>query len=1317
MLRDRVGGEARIGGVFTANKLRKSLKNELTDIEFRDAPDISRLRQDLKQISAILYQHKNTWGETGIHLERPIVTQICEWLNGDINLKNNVGMLIDQAGMGKTVVMQDVLHHTESMGGTVLALKADQQLSDITSPAHLQERLSLSRPIYEIVERLAKLDRVVVLIDQLDALSLTLAHDEKALNLAIELLARLRRIPNVVILVSCRLFDRNSDPRLRHIEIHRQFVLDRLTEDEIRNVLSLISVDYNLLSKDTRDLLTTPLHLSLFAYSIQSGWSLRDEIQGISSLQELYANLWRFVIFNPGENAPSENDRYKVLKMAIEYMDKEQKIVVPSSFFFMSTGENLNDSISWLASKGILVESKSGWTFLHQTFFDYCFARFFVERQGDIVQEIIHSPQGLFERSKLIQVLSYLRGHDPAHCMQELERLLNSALLRFHLRDLLIRWFGSIPNPTEMEWTFARKVLIDATKRSKFLTAMQGNRRWFNRLAKEFLPGWLSQEDDFLDANVIPYLVSVVDSEQAQVIGILEPYFERGDKWLSRIYTVLTRIQNWQNRDTVLFLERLFNRCPEISDFDWHLINDATKQHPDIASRFVALALHRALDRYITEKDTGAGKNSSGRYLSFGGILDRYDETQLDDVIELVKEKEPRLLLDDLISWLDRYFALHSLYDDQYSFMRDEFCDYWNSNLYKIRNTLIHSLISILVDLAKSDLASFKAYSAKLSKSPFATYQRILARVYSILPETFAKEAQRFLLTDPRRLNLGGHVPVESRRLIRAIFPHLDDIERKALETQILYFDPIYKELGIRALQLRGITQLYLLQSIPTELISPTGSKRLLELGRKFPNEYAPEDEPEMGEGLVSIGSPIPKETAQKMTDENWLSAMKKYRDGFTHRDFLKGGARELSTVLLESVKSDPDRFYALLKKAPDNISDSYVTAFINGFAESDGDPEMLFYTIRRFAYQPNRNIGQTIAWVVQKSSHEIPDDVMVFLHAVLRRPMGEDELSWAEDDKQGNVYNSYSSSDRGNAFEALMRIWSKSDTSLALNQKWDLIESTASDPSLALKAGAVNWLTDFLRYDRDRAISIFEKLVANHEVLLNLMTTREFIYWSLFKNFSRLVPYVKKMMASEIETTQEQGAQLACIAAISPAAIESEETLVTAKQLVETILEGKVHWRRGAAKIFSFNLTGGAKDSCAGYLVRLLDDEDEKVRNHIDGVFHSLKAEHIFGLRSFIEAYSKSSHKLTHYYAEFLLDNGSLDPEWSLKVIRMTVENMQMSQRWHSGIEELIRLVLKIYTDPTAKALRGNAMDVFDMLMEKYSGYAYRVLDEWDHY
>lgn len=62
-------------------------------------------------------------------------------------------------------------------------------------------------------------------------------------------------------------------------------------------------------------------------------------------------------------------------------------------------------------------------------------------------------------------------------------------------------------------------------------------------------------------------------------------------------------------------------------------------------------------------------------------------------------------------------------------------------------------------------------------------------------------------------------------------------------------------------------------------------------------------------------------------------------------------------------------------------------------------------------------------------------------------------------------------------------------------------------------------------------------------------------------------------------------------------------------------------------------------------------------------------------------------------------------------------MSNRQTSEAgfWEGG-DELVRLVLRAYTDPTATPeTRTQAMDVFDRLMEHATYAAQQALAEWD--
>ena len=687
LLRDRVGGEARRGGSFIAADLRRSINEEDKGFIFLEAPDVEVLKQKIKSISSVLHQHKNTWGQTGIHLRRSISHEIALWLTRNkIESTNNVGFLVDQAGMGKTVVMRDILEELELTSVIVLALKVDQQLSDVSGSRDLFDKYFSPWSMEQVINRLSKKERVVVLIDQIDALSLTLAHDEKALNLLIDMIAKLRRIPNVCILISCRLFDIHSDPRLNQIEFGQRFNIKRLSEEEIRNALSLISFNCSHLSKATFELLTTPLHLSLFIQAIQSGWTDPNEIYGASSLQELYASIWRYVIFSPSIKTPPESERKETIDFITNYMDDEQTIIIPQSVLFVPEKQRLQNAINWLASIGIIAESKNGWTFFHQTFFDYCYARKFVDAGGNIVEEILKSPQGLIERSKLIQVFTYLRGYRNSAYLKQYDSLVTSSVLRFHLQDLLIRWFGSIPNPYEAETNYFLHCILTQEKRNQYLTTMFGNLQWFAFMQSSILPKWLSSDDDeFIDTYVIPYLISMVEINQLRVVQLIAPFLEMGEKWQRRIYSLITRIQKWVCIEAAQLMVKLVEKLHVVHRQDWYDINNVAKAYPQIGCQLLNITFNAALDEFTAKKQEAETDQKKSQYFSLSGILDQLDNVQLEDAIRVVSDAEPLLLLDIWIAWLDKYYSLLPISPkDSPRYSWDEFYEHWNEEMFRI---------------------------------------------------------------------------------------------------------------------------------------------------------------------------------------------------------------------------------------------------------------------------------------------------------------------------------------------------------------------------------------------------------------------------------------------------------------------------------------------------------------------------------------------------------------------------------------------------------------------------------------------------------
>lgn len=69
---------------------------------------------------------------------------------------------------------------------------------------------------------------------------------------------------------------------------------------------------------------------------------------------------------------------------------------------------------------------------------------------------------------------------------------------------------------------------------------------------------------------------------------------------------------------------------------------------------------------------------------------------------------------------------------------------------------------------------------------------------------------------------------------------------------------------------------------------------------------------------------------------------MAKYKGNVEHKDFLKGGAMQLASVLLELVKVDPEKFFRLAMKVPLDTDQSYVRALIGVVSDVDAVSRIL---------------------------------------------------------------------------------------------------------------------------------------------------------------------------------------------------------------------------------------------------------------------------------------------------------------------------------------------------------------------------------------
>jgi len=151
-----------------------------------------------------------------------------------------------------------------------------------------------------------------------------------------------------------------------------------------------------------------------------------------------------------------------------------------------------------------------------------------------------------------------------------------------------------------------------------------------------------------------------------------------------------------------------------------------------------------------------------------------------------------------------------------------------------------------------------------------STLSYLALRAWTAAPDRYANRVVEYLVEDPRRLKSSEHPTGGPARAIRSASKYcsgelLHLLQETILSLRVKWEDP----------KLRGITQLKLLESIEQERLSRTAKRKLDELRRKFP-ERRELSTAEPAEAYAA-GAPIAATSIAKMTDENWLQAMRKY--------------------------------------------------------------------------------------------------------------------------------------------------------------------------------------------------------------------------------------------------------------------------------------------------------------------------------------------------------------------------------------------------------------------------------------------------------
>lgn len=957
----------------------------------------SSLKAELLNASKDLLNWKRTLGNEQ-HISRPELAQLQERITA---VASSTTIVLGDPGVGKSALMATLGNWVVREKYALLAVKADCLSSTVNTVEDLQRHIQLSRHPKEAIKAIANTEKIILLIDQLDAVSELLDRQPGRLNVLLSLIQSLAGTENVHIVATCREFEFRHGTQFARLDYFERLDLHLPTWEQISPLLEQEQHDPNCMGKPLRELLQNPLHLKIFLEIAKPG-------EVFASFPKLLDRLWEVRI----SNQPEAQQLIAFLTQLAERMTEEEALWLPSSI-----ADESPEICRTLQRAGILMTSQENSTlgFCHQTFYDHTLARAFARGSKSLADFVLERQDGLFIRPILLRSLNYLRGTAPQQYQRQLQILLGTAKqqVRPHIRTLLIEFVGAQPDPDPVEAELLIPLLNSETQALKVLDAMIGSPGWFRRLRDrpEFTQ-WLEKPVEQA-VYCSPLLTAAASFVAEDVWGLLEEYWLDDKSYDFLSIRVIWNISQW-TPERVWLTQQVIQR----SNIEWHTVAAISERIAEALPNYAARVIRAHLDQrlaqaiaasQISPPELPPDADEAQRYAhaykyDLRNPLKRLLESEGDFYeIEKFAQANPKVFLDSSWSWfMDIVNQISRDSNSSYTSYRED-----NAvNLGHYHGEIVEAFLTAILEFAQQDRQNFLTFVTQNLQSDLLLVHRLLARGLEKIASHEPQFILNYLVSDQRRLCLGDSIEghhCDTKRLIASVCQRLTPSDREKLENAVREFDYCHPwenceaDTRFQLSQYNRQHRLQLLIAFPDGCLSPAGRKLRDEEIRAFPWEVAEDRYPTVTEAQF-IGPRMTKEEMSRASDQDLRNLMDELPDGtmWDHpqrrwdRDLSRsGGAIQQSREFGELAKSNPDRFLRLLPQLQPQRHESYVGEALVCLSETDFPASQLIQLVeeleqRGFSSEVFRDDAARALGRVAERTQGLPSSVLVLLESWL---------------------------------------------------------------------------------------------------------------------------------------------------------------------------------------------------------------------------------------------------------------------------------------------------------------------------------------------
>ncbi|MFG3019991.1 hypothetical protein ACGFZQ_15825 [Streptomyces sp. NPDC048254] len=1192
-------------------------------------------------------------------------------------------LLTGTAGDGKSAVLHQAFTVLDQAATPVLAFRLDR-LDPFGSTHELGQRIGLPLSPVGALGSVADGRPCVLVVDQLDAVSMASGRIPEAFDAVADLVDEAAAHPGMRVVLACRAFDADADARIRRLTTPdhcARVTIESLSDAQVDAAVTGMGLDASQLGAQQLALLRSPLHLVLLA-------QVADQAEALSfhTTRQLFDAFWDTKREECARRQPSVRF-HDAVSAVVAAMSARRRLSVPYSVL---DTDDLAASRKVLESEHVCVRDGRQLAFFHESFFDYAFARDWLRRDESLVAFLTGGEQELFRRGQLRQVLDHLRELDPDRFAEEIVALLTSPEIRYHLKDLTLAVLRGLDAPTAVEWGAVARVLDTRPPFRDRMVDMVGMPAWFRRADDEgVVENWLGSADAGEQDWAVRLLMSVTDTLPDRVARVLETHAAdpRYGSWLERIVPYARLAHSRPLFDLLLDGVRA-GLFADVEHVLWDPADILAAEEPSWAVEL--------LDTLLAEGPDALRLDDRG---SVAVLLTR-DHAAL-QTVTAAAVGAPEEFCVRMLPVLSAVMSLTAYPARTGRPVPDRHFSHRHPGDVPVDlgDALLQGAATALRMVAHRDATRARGLVEGLADLPYEAAQWLLYQALAAAGPALAPWSAEILLQGGHRF-LSGYVANAvwgAREVLRAAGDTLPDDTFGRLEQLLLHLRHPSDD------RLSPWHEFTLLTALPEGRLSERAARRLGELRRLHGDRREP-DEPEGATGGF-IGPPIPSEAARHMSDDQWLSAMRKHSQDRTDRATSTGGARELSHVLRNMTVADPGRFARLAPRIDAGTHPAYGASLLLGLGEAEpyDDPETVFAAVRHFAGRGRPEQDRWLGHALRKYFDHVPLDLV---EALLSRaldsgePSGTGDLSGAGGgDVTRDLLTAGINTVRGSAAESLGDLLLHDADGSRAALVVPHLGRLAADPSLDVRACVAHLLGAAIRHDRPAVADAFAVLVRSPDQLLASPYVPRLAVALMHGDRAAAGPLTERMLHSPVAPVRRGGGQVAALAAM-----EWEMPDLLAK-----VLAGNdTAQRQGAADVCAQRLLNTGDAALAHHaLVRFFHDSEEEVREAAAAVAAELRDRRLGPYRRTITALIDSrafGAALTQLLITLEHAPDRVD-ELVLTCVRrfLTVfgpASADPPRRAAGAARHIGRLLVRAYVQATSPARRSEILDLLDRLL-----------------